>query len=334
MSRGFVLGGIRRRGAVTALVAAAACVGVPGVGSAQSKFPERPVTFVVPGPAGGGPDQVARLIGDGLATRLGAPVIVENKAGATGMIGAENVARAEPNGYRLLFTVTALVQAPAVFAKVPYNVDKDFVPLAQVANAPVVLVVRADSKITSVAEFIQAGKHSKPLSYGTFGVGSSYHIYGEALARSQHLNLLNVPYKGESLALQDLLGGALDATFVSVGTGTPQIRAGKVRALAIVSKSRSSLLSAVPTFEESGVAGMDAVGWFGVLAPAGTPAPIASKIAADIDAVVADPAVSTRLKDLGFEPVTGVTLASFGMVLRTEAAKWKGLIAAAGVKPE
>ena len=112
MSRGFVLVGIRRRGAVTALVAAAACVGVPGVGSAQSKFPERPVTFVVPGPAGGGPDQVARLIGDGLATRWGAPVIVENKAGATGMIGAENVARAEPNGYRLLFTVTALVVTP------------------------------------------------------------------------------------------------------------------------------------------------------------------------------------------------------------------------------
>jgi tripartite-type tricarboxylate transporter receptor subunit TctC len=233
-----------------------------------------------------------------------------------------------------LFTFTALVQAPAVFAKVPYNVDKDFVPLAQVANAPVVLVVRADSKITSVAEFIQAGKQSKPLSYGTFGVGSSYHIYGEALARSQHLNLLNVPYKGESLALQDLLGGALDATFVSVGTGTPQIRAGKVRALAVVAKSRSSLLPAVPTFQESGVAGMDAVGWFGVLAPAGTPTPVTSKIAADINAVVADPAVSAKLKDLGFEPVTGVTLASFGNVLRTEAAKWKGLISAAGVKPE
>jgi tripartite-type tricarboxylate transporter receptor subunit TctC len=302
---------------------------------ASAAFPQRMITLVLPGAAGGGADQVARIVGRGLAARLGVPVVVENKAGATGMIGAESVARAEPNGSKLLFAFTALVQAPAVFARVPYDIEKDFVPLAQIANAPVFLGVRADSQIKSVGELIQQGKgNAHPLSYGTFGVGSSYHIYGQALARSQGLNLLHVPYKGEGLALQDLLGGVLDVSFMSVGTGAPQVKAGKIRAIAMVAKSRSSLLPSVPTFAEAGVAGVDAMGWFGMLAPAGTPASVTSRLASEINAVMSDKTVQERLRELGYEPVSDSTPESFHAFLRTEVKLWQKLISDAGVKAE
>lgn len=309
------------------------------VGFAQSdrsaEFPQRAVTLVLPGPAGGGTDIVARSVGELLATKWGQPVVVENKPGATGMIGAELVARGESSGHRLLFAFTALVQAPAVFAKVPYDLERDFAPVMQVANAPVFLAVRADSPIRNLADYLAAAKNrAKPVSFGSFGTGSSYHIYGEALKRAKQLELLHVPYKGEALAMQDLLGGAIDSTFVSVGTGGPHVRAGKIRALAMVGPNRSSVLPEVPTFNESGVQGLDAVGWFGVLAPSGTPAPVVQKIARDFKAAVLDKAVSARLRELGFEPVTDSDPARFKAFLQSEAASWKKLIAETGVKPD
>jgi tripartite-type tricarboxylate transporter receptor subunit TctC len=217
----FGMRGIDRR----AVIATAVLGFLPGVGLAQGdrsavEFPERVVTLVMPGAAGGGPDLVARTLGDLLASSWGRPVIVDNKPGATGMIGAESIARGESSGHRLLFAFTALVQAPAVFAKVPYDLERDFAPVTQVANAPVFLAVRADSPIRTVADYIAAAKNpAKPISYGSFGTGSSYHIYGEELKRTQRLQLLHVPYKGEALAMQDLLGGSIDSTFVPVGTG-------------------------------------------------------------------------------------------------------------------
>jgi len=307
----------------------------PAQTPAAGAFPQRAVTFVLPGPAGGGPDQVIRLLGDVLATRWGVPVVVENKPGATGMIGAEAVVRSEPTGYKLLFTFTALVQAPAVFAKVPYDLERDFAPLTQVANAPVFLAVRSDSAIHSLGDYVAEGKGgAKPISYGTFGIGSSYHIYGEALKRSQGLNLLHVPYKGEALAMSDLLGGQIDSTFVSIGAGAPQVRAGKIRPLAVVSKVRSTALPDVPTFAEGGVQGVDAVGWFGALAPAGTPPAVVAKLAADINAAVQTPAVAARLRELGFDPVTDSNPEAFRQFLRAEARRWQKLIADAGIKAE
>jgi tripartite-type tricarboxylate transporter receptor subunit TctC len=297
-------------------------------------FPRRAVTFVLPGPAGGGPDLVARVLGDLLAARWGVPVVVDNRPGATGMIGAESVAHGDPSGHRLLFTFTALVQAPAVFARVPYDLERDFAPVMQVANAPVVLAVRADSPIRSVADLVARGRQSTPLSYGSFGLGSSYHIYGEALKRSQGLNLLHVPYKGEALALQDLLGGQIDASFVSVGTGMAHIKAGKIRALAVVARARSSVLPQVPTFLEAGVEGVDAVGWFGVLAPSATPPAVVRKIAADLRTAVLDKAASARLRELGFEPVADSGPAQFHAFLRAEVPRWQKLISEAGIKPE
>lgn len=328
-----------RRATMVAALWAGLCAGAGAQTAPQASpagaFPQRPVTFVLPGPAGGGPDQVVRLLSEILTTRWGVPVVVDNKPGATGVIGAESVARAEPTGYRLLFTFTALVQAPAVFAKVPYDVERDFAPLTQVANAPVFLAVRANSPIRSLADYVAAGKRGdKPVSFGSFGIGSSYHIYGEALQHSQGLDLLHVPYKGEALAMSDLLGGQIDSTFVSVGTGAPQVRAGKIRPLAVVSKVRSAALPDVPTFAEAGVQGMDAVGWFGALAPAGTPSAVVAKLAADINAAVQTPALSARLRELGFDPVTDSNPEAFRQFLRAESKRWKKLIADAGVKPE
>lgn len=309
------------------------------VGFAQADrpadFPQRAVTLVLPGPAGGGPDLVARSLGELLATKWGQPVVVDNKPGATGMIGAESVARGDASGHRLLFTFTALVQAPAVFAKVPYDLERDFAPVMQVANAPVFLAVRADSSIRNLADYLAAAKNpAKPISFGSFGAGSSYHIYGEALKRDKNLELLHVPYKGEALAMQDLLGGTIDSTFVSVGTGGPHVRAGKIRALAVVGSTRSSVLPDVPTFQESGVQGLEAVGWFGVLAPSGTPAAVVQKVARDFKAAVQDKNVSTRLRELGFEPVTDSNPTRFKAFLQVEAASWKKLISETGVKPE
>lgn len=312
----------------------------PGVASAQdenpqAQFPTRPVAFVLPGAAGGGTDMVARKFASLLGAKWGQPVVVDNKPGATGVIGAESVARGDTSGHRLLFAFTAFVQTPAVLAKVPYDIERDFAPVMQVANAPAFLAVRSDSSIHTLAEFLAAAKNSaKPISYGSFGVGSSYHIYGEALKRSQKLQLLHVPYKGEAFALQDLLAGSIDAIFVSVGTGRPQVQAGKIRPLAIVAPNRSSVMPSVPTFKESGVSGLDAVGWFGVLAPIGTPPAVVQKIAKDLRAAVLEKSASARLQELGFEPVSESDPIRFKEFLKAESARWKRLINEAGVQPQ
>lgn len=324
------------------LLLAAACVagtaGMPPAALAQPApaFPRHTVTFVMPGPPGGGPDRVIRVLSDALAARWNVPVVVDNKPGATGAIGAAAVARAEPSGHTLLFTFTALVQAPAVFAKVPYNLEHDFAPLLLVAKAPVFLAVRADSPIRTLADYVARAKPGagRPISYGSFGIGSSYHIYGEALKRSQGLELLHVPYKGEAAALTDLLGGQIDSTFLSVGSGAPMVKAGRIRPLALVAKSRSTILPEVPTFDESGVPGVDAVGWFGLLAPSATPAAVQQKIAADVRAVLLEPAIAERLRELGFEPVTDSSPAAFKSFLGAESQRWAKLIADAGVKAE
>jgi tripartite-type tricarboxylate transporter receptor subunit TctC len=294
-------------------------------------FPSRTVTFVEPGPPGGSPDTVIRILGEKLSQRWGVPVIVENKPGATGMIGAESVARGEASGHRLLFTFTALVQAPAVFPKVPYDLDRDFQPVSLVVTAPVMLVVTQDSSIKTLVDLITEAKTAeKPITYGSFGFGSSYHIYGEALKLSRQIDLLHVPYKGEALALTALLGGQIDSTFLSIGAGAPYVRAGKIRGLAIASKTRSTVLPDIPTFHEAGVDGIDAVGWFGVLAPAGTPADRVQKVANDIGVVLRDPAVVGRLREMGFEPI-GSDPKDFREFLQTEAKKWKSLIDRTGV---
>lgn len=295
-------------------------------------YPARPVKFVLPGPPGGGPDRVIRLVGEKLNKLWGVPVIVDNRPGGTGMIGAEAVARSASDGYTVLFTFTALVQAPALFSKVPYNLDRDFIPVSLVANAPVFLSVKADSPYRTLPDLLSAARNAAaPLSYGTFGTGSSYHIYGETLARAAKVHLLHVPYKGEALALADLLGGQIQSSFVSVGTGSPQVRAGKIRALALVAATRSPVLPDVPTFPELGFPALDAVGWFGALVPSGTSKEIVSKLSTDINRTIQQPELANVLREMGFEPV-GTTPEQFAKLLHSDSIKWGRMIREAGIK--
>jgi tripartite-type tricarboxylate transporter receptor subunit TctC len=320
---------------VVAVALAALCLTSWSAAAAAqaAAWPSRPVKFVVPSGPGGSPDRVTRLLADRLSKKWGQPVIVENKAGATAMIGTEYVAKSDPNGYTFLSTFTSYVQVPALFKKYPYDPEKDFVPVTQTVSVEVALLVRADSPYKTLRDFTTAAKNANPpLSFGSFGTGSSFHIYGEKLAQSTGIHLIHVPYKGEAAAVSDLLGGQISSAFSSIGTALPFLKTGRVRALGLVSHTRSKALPEVPTLAELGVPPPDVAGWFGILAPAGTPSAIVDKVAADVKEILTLPEVAKTLRDQGLEPVAS-TPQKFGELLRTDLKKWKKLLPELGVMP-
>lgn len=314
--------------------AMAACVLALGSAAVAQNFPTKTVKFVMPAAPGSSPDRVSRMLAARLNQSWGVPVIVENRPGATGTVGSEYVARSAPDGHTALFAFTSVVQAPVLLPKVPYDIEKDFEPVSLVAYAAAVLLVRADSNIRTVADYLNAAKNpNAPVSYGTFGSGSSFHIYGETLKRAARANMVMIPYKGEALSLSDLLGGQIQSSINSVGISSAHVRAGRLRALAAVSPVRPSALPDVPTFAELGFPQLDAVGWFGVLVPAGTPKAVVEKLSADINTALKLPDVSKNLRDSGIDPV-GTTPARFAEILRVEAGKWKRMIQEAGIKAQ
>ena len=321
--------GIRRIFLLAAVLVC--CCGWPMAALAQA-YPERPVKFVATSVAGGGPDIVIRLVGEKLSKLWGVPAIVENRPGGTGTIATQAVMRSAPDGYTVLFTVVTLIQAPVLLAKVPYDLNRDFVPVTLVTYAPVILAVKADSPYHTLSDLLsKARAGASPISYGTIGVGTSHHIYGETLKLAAKANLLHVPYKGETPALADLLGGQIDSAFTSVGAALRMIKTGKIRALAIIGTTRSSVLPDVPTFPELGFPALSAVGWFGALVPSGTPKQIVRKLSADISRTVQQPEVAGALRDMGFEPM-GMTPEKFAEFLRSEYVKWERMIRDAGIK--
>ena len=299
--------------------------------AAAQTYPSRPVKFVMPAAPGSSPDRVNRLLAERLGTLWGVPVIVENRPGGTGTVGSEYVTRSAPDGYTALFAFTSVIQAPALLPKVPYDIERDFLPVSLVAYAPVTLSVRADSPFRTLADLLAAAKNSAaPLSYGTFGAGSTFHIYGETLRRAANAQMVMVPYKGEALALTDLLGGQIQSTWASLGLVSPHLAAGRVRALAIAQTTRSRVAPDVPTFTELGYPQVGAVTWFGVLLPAATPRAVVQKMSADISGVLAQPQVSNSLTQTGIEPA-GSTPERFAEILRVDAARWKQMIQEAGI---
>ena len=299
----------------------------------QAPWPSRPVKFIVPSNAGGSPDRVTRLVAERLSKKWGQPVVVDNKAGATSIIGTDFVAKSPADGYTLLSTFTSFVQVPALFRKVPYDTERDLLPVTQTVSVDVLYLVRADSPYKNLREIAAAAKTARPpLSYGSFGNGSSFHIYGEQMSKALGIELTHVPYKGELPSTTDLLGGQLDSSFASIGTALPFLKAGRLRPLALVSTARSKVLPEVPTFGELGVAMPDVTGWFGVLAPAGTPAPIVQKVAADIREVLSQPDVVQTLRDQGLEPVASAPDA-FEKRIRSDLAQWKKLLPEVGITP-
>ena len=298
-------------------------------------WPTKPVRIVMPSPTAGSPDRVTRLIADKLAQRWGQSVLVENRPGATTVIGTEVVARAPADGYTLLSTFTSFVQAPALMAKLPWDPERDFVPVIQFIRSEVVLLVRADSPWKTLAEFIAAANAAKaagaPLTYASFGNASSFHIYGEALKRGAGIDLTHVPYKGEALQITDLIGGQIVSSWNSIGTAMPHLKSGRVRALALVGAVRSKVLPELPTFAEAGVPKLDMSGWFGLFAPAGTPRPIIDRIAADIGQVLALPEVADNLRAQGLEP-TALGPDPFARFIREDLGRWKALTQELGIR--
>ncbi len=284
----------------------------------------------MPSPPASSPDRYTRYLAERLSQKWGVPVVVENKPGATAMIGTEYVAKQPADGYTLLSTFTSYVQAPILFPNAPYDPEKDFAPVTQTMLAEVIMEVRADSPWKTFAEVIAAAK-ARRLSYGSFGNGSSFHIYGESVKRAMGVEMTHVPYKGEALILTDLLGGQIDVGFNSIGTALPQIKAGKVRAIALVGSSRSKALPEVPTFPELGVPKLNGGAWFGIFAPAGTPKPVVEKISADINFFLNQPEMQKWLRDQGLEP-TGMTPDQFTQFIKSDLAKWRQLIGELGIK--
>ncbi|HZF85659.1 MAG TPA: tripartite tricarboxylate transporter substrate binding protein [Burkholderiaceae bacterium] len=316
-----------------ACAAALALVACFSPAHAQEPWPSKPVRFIVPSNAGGSPDRVTRLIAERLARKWGQPTLVENKAGATSIIGTEYVAKSAPDGYTLLSTFTSFVQVPALFKRLPYDTERDLVPVTQTVGVDVLFLVRADSPYKSLREFAAAAKTAKPpMSYGSFGNGSSFHIYGEKLRAALGIDLTHVPYKGELPSTTDLLGGQLSSSFASIGTALPFLKDGRLRALGVASAQRSSVLPDIPTLAEQGVRLPEATGWFGILAPAGTPPAVVQKIALDVREVLAQPEVAKTLRDQGLEPVAS-TPQAFQTRLRSDLAQWKQLLPEVGINP-
>ena len=311
-------------------LALAAALLVPALAQAQA-WPTKPVKFVMPSPPASSPDRYTRLLAEKLSQKWGVPVVVENKPGATAMIGTEFVSKQPADGYTLLSTFTSFVQAPILFPNAPYDPEKDFAPVTQTMLAEVIMEVHADSPYKTFADVIAAAKAGTRLSYGSFGNGSSFHIYGETVKRTMGVEMTHVPYKGEALILNDLLGGQINVGFNSIGTALPQIKAGKVRPLAIVSASRSRALPDVPTFPELGVPKLNGGAWFGIFAPAGTPKAVVEKISADINFFLNQPDMQKWLRDQGLEP-TGMTPDQFTQFIKADLAKWRQLITELGIK--
>jgi tripartite-type tricarboxylate transporter receptor subunit TctC len=313
---------------------ALACV--VGLGAATlawgQGYPDKPVRLVVPYAVGGSTDQTARLVAKSLSARLGQPVVVENRAGAGGSLGHEMVANAAPDGYTLLFSAAGpLTVTPHTYAKLAYEPIKGFQPIVLVASQPLLLVVNPSVEVRSVADLIAAArKRPGAMTYGSFGNGSAAHLAGEYFKTLAKVEMVHVPYKGSGPALVDLVGGQIDLMFDVFSTAAPLAKAGKLRPLAITSSARSEQFPDVPTMQQAGVEGFEAGTWFGVLAPAGTPAPTVAKLSATLNAVLKEAEVRDTLASQGAE-VRGGTPAEFAEFFRTEYEKWGKVVKAAGV---
>ncbi len=299
---------------------------------AQTSYPDRPINLVVAFSAGGAADVVMRKFGAGLSEIIGVPVVVENRAGANGNIGANYVAKAKPDGYTLLAGFPGLTSNPSIYPNMTYNPLKDLTPIRMVATAPVLLVANPKFEPKTVKELIAYAKvNPGAVRYGSAGTGSSGHLAGELFKLTAGVNLEHIPYKGGANALNDLMGGQIEVIFDSIPSSRPLVEGGKLRAMAIAGAQRSDALPDVRTFAEAGLPSYNAGTWFAVLAPAGVPAPIVSKLSDAIGKLLADKNFQSQLAQSGLEADKG-SAADFGKFMTEETQKWKRVVDAAGLK--
>ena len=309
-----------------AALAGAACA-LPSAPAHAQAWPAKPVTIVVPFTAGGTTDVLARALGEKLGTAMGQPVIVENRGGAGATIGADYVAKAPADGYTLLMGAVHHTIATSVYKKLNYDFQKSFAPITTVALVPNVLAVSAATPAKDVKELVALIKATpNKFSYGSNGAGTAQHLIGTQFATSIGQPLLHVPYKGSGPLTTDLLGGQVSMSFDTVTPVLPHIKAGKLRALAVTTAKRSSTLPDVPTLQESGFAGFDIGTWFGVLAPARTPADVVARLNTEMVKVIQSPDFQKRMQDIGAEPI-GNTPAQMAEQIAADTARFAKLVA-------
>ena len=296
-------------------------------------YPSKPVRLVLPFPPGGGTDILGRLIADRLSASLGQPVVTENRGGAGGNVGAEAAAKSAPDGYTIVLVAPSLAISPTLYSKLNYDPVKDLAPISLVATVPNVMITQP-SLPGDLKEFIALVK-AKPgaLNFGSGGAGTSNHLAGELFNLVAGTKLVHIPYKGVNLAMQDVLSGNVHLVFIGIPAAAPHIKAGKLRALALVAPQRSSALPDVPTVAEAGLPDFEVTTWYGVLAPAGTPRNIINRLNGELVKIMHAPELREKLAATGTEPLTS-TPEEFSAYIRKEIAKWGDVIRKAGVKAD
>ena len=324
-----------RWGALVASVALSLGICAPGA-SAQSVYPTKPIRLVIPFPPGGATDIVGRSLALKLSASLGQQVVVDNKPGAGGVIGADSVAKSPADGYTLVLATSSTHSVgPALNARMPYDATRDFMPIVNVATAPSVLVVGAQFPATTAGELVSLIKRNPgKYNFGSSGIGTYPHLTGEMFKwRAGNLFAVHIPYRGTGLVITDLVTGQIAFLMDSVVSAQSHIRDGKVRPLAVSGHQRIASLPQVPTFAEAGISGMEISNWFGLLAPAGTPADVVNRINREVNAALKSPDLVERLLRVGAEPAGG-TPEQLRDTIRHEFDNWKSLIARVGIKPE
>ena len=302
-------------------------------GASAQSYPTRPVTLVVPFAAGGPTDVAARALGQAMEKTMGQPVVVENKAGAGGTLAVSDVARATPDGYRILIHHIGMSTAPALYRKLSFDPLKDFEYIGQVLDVPMTLLVKTGLPVNSVKELAVYAKANKDkITLANAGLGAASHLCGLLFQQAIEVDLTTVPYKGTAPAMADLLGGQVDILCDQTTQTIPQIQGGKVKALAVTTAKRLDALKDLPTAAESGLPGFDLAVWHGVYAPKGTPKPVTDKLNASLQAALKDPAVVKRFADLGAVIVPADKQTPYGLArhLKAEIDKWAPIIKKAG----
>ena len=308
---------------VSRIAAAVLSVGMLGSAGAQS-YPGKPVRFVVPYPPGGGTDLLARPMAQNLTDKWGHSVVVDNRSGANGMIGAEMVARSAPDGYTVLVGTSAeLALNVAVYRKMPYDPERDLMPVTLIAISPLVLVANPALPVRNVKEFIAlAKKRPGEISYASGGAGGPHHMAGEWMKLLARIDIIHVPYRGGGPLLVDLIGGHVHSAIAALPVVAQHVKSGKLRALAVTSIKRTAAIPEVPTLDESGLPGLDVSQWWAVLVPTGTPRDVVSKLNVEFVQMVKLPDIRARMADLGADPV-GSTPEQLGEIMRADIAKYR-----------
>ncbi len=318
-----------RRCRSLAVLALAALAGLAGA----QDYPTKPIKFIVPYPPGGGTDVIARILQEPLAAELGQPIIIENKGGAAGNVGTDVAAKAPPDGYTILFTLSSHTINPKLYDKLPFDVERDFAPITLATLVPQILVAHPSVPANNVKELIALAKANPgKLNYASVGTGSPAHIAGELLKLKTGIDMVHVPYKGGGPAVVDTIGGQVQLAFVSMPAAWQHVKAGKLKAIAVTSARRAAVAPDLPTIAET-VPDYVVDSWYGALAPAKTPPAAIAKLNAAFAKVLENPQVKERLLAQGAEAAPG-SPAEFDRRIKDELAKWELVIKSAGIKPE